>query len=295
MNQLKHAAVPLLAVAIVGLGAVIYFAMTGRSIASAALAGVAGVAVVALAIWGLRRSSNTTTDDPELSESGSPIYRHKPRTIPFQHTVGDGELIEGISDHIERHVGKVETVFHEIISDLVHIDVHFIPATQERDYHVLVTSGMSEAPMTVPQGAEEFRFAELAICLPGSWPITQEAFEDENHFWPIRWLKRLARLPHEYDTWLSIGHTVPNGDPPEPFAESTRLCCWMIGPGLLFPEEFRQFEVSPEKSIHFYGLLPLYQEEMDFKLKHGLDALLEKFDATIEEVEVLNPIRKNYL
>ena len=70
MNQLKHAAVPLLAVAIVGLGAVIYFAMTGRSIASAALAGVAGVAVVALAIWGLRRSSNTTTDDPELSESG---------------------------------------------------------------------------------------------------------------------------------------------------------------------------------------------------------------------------------
>jgi hypothetical protein len=38
------------------------------------------------------------------------------------------EHIEAISAHLERHLGPVSGVFHEIISDLVHIDVHVVPA-----------------------------------------------------------------------------------------------------------------------------------------------------------------------
>jgi len=214
----------------------------------------------------------------DYSASGSPIYRHAPRTKEFTLTTGDGAAIEAISSHIETHLGAIDGVFHELLSDLVHIDVHHVAPADERPFHTLITSGMSDLPMTVPEGAEAFRFAELLIHLPPEWPLTQEAFQDEANYWPVRWLKTLARLPHEYNTWLGYGHTVPNGDPPQPFARNTELCCCLIFPPLEVPDEFGTLEVDADKQIHFYGLTPLYREEMDFKLAHGMDALIERFE-----------------
>ena len=185
----------------------------------------------------------------ELSPSGGPIYRHKERSIPFQPAAGDPEHIERISEHIERHFGPVAGVYHELISDLVHIDVHVVNPTPQRNCYTLVTSGLSEAPMSVPEGLEALRFAELFIQLPPTWPLHElnkvaarrreespaEAAAAERWYWPIRWLKTLARLPHEYDTWLGEGHTVPNGDPPEPYAEGTALCGAMLVEPTLVP------------------------------------------------------------
>src|ERR1044072_886079 len=146
--------------------------------------------------------------------------------------VGNAELPKGssadcaaISKHIEAHWGKVETVFHELCSDYVHVDVHYVKATKERPFHTLITSGMSDRPMRAPDGAEDFRYSELVISLPPEWPLDEESFKDEKNWWPIRWLKKLARFPHEYDTWFTWGHTIPNDDPPVPFAENTKFCC----------------------------------------------------------------------
>ena len=66
-----------------------------------------------------------------------------------------------------------------MISDLVHIDVHWVQPTPKRPYHTLVTSGMSDKPMTVPAGAEHLRFAELMLCLPPEWQMSMEAFKQE--------------------------------------------------------------------------------------------------------------------
>ena len=46
-------------------------------------------------------------------------------------------------------------------------------------------------------------------------------FETPGGYWPYRMLKELARLPHEFDTFLWKGHTVPNGDPPQPYGPNT--------------------------------------------------------------------------
>src|SRR5439155_11079655 len=160
-------------------------------------------------------------DDIEYTESGQPVYRHTARDRAFEPAFGDPRVIEAISRHVGRYVGKVEHVFHEIVSDLVHVDVHLIPPQPNREFVTLVTSGMSDRPMTLPPGCDAPAYAELLLCLPPDWPLEQEDFKDEAKFWPVRLLKFLARLPHEYDTWLSFGHTVPHGDPPEPFADST--------------------------------------------------------------------------
>ena len=36
---------------------------------------------------------------------------------------GDPELIDAITAHIEKHLGPVEQVFHEIVSPTVHVDL----------------------------------------------------------------------------------------------------------------------------------------------------------------------------
>jgi hypothetical protein len=217
-------------------------------------------------------------DSDEFSESGQPIYRHQPREKPWEPADLSGSSLEAISDHIERHIGKIDSVFHEIASDLVHVDVHFVPPGPGRDYVTLVTSGMSDRPMTVPQGAEAWRFAELLINLPPRWPLRQQDFQDENNYWPIRWLKMLARFPHEYDTWLGYGHTVPNGDPPAPFASRTAFAGMLLELPLSAGEDFSRLEIDDQKTIYFYALVPLYAEEMALKLKKGTQHLENLFD-----------------
>ena len=213
----------------------------------------------------------------EISESGSPILRHAERTKPFDPVIGDGEHIDSVTEHIERHIGEVTMVFHELVSDLVHIDVHHVPPEPGRDFHTLITTGMSKKPMTVPEGAEEFRFAELVLCLPADWKLTREDFADEANYWPIRLLKTLARLPHEYDTWLGPGHSIPNGgEQPEPYAKSTRFCCAMIVPAIRFGKDFLRLETADERTINFYSVWPLLADETEFKLKQGYDELLDR-------------------
>ncbi|MCA9034035.1 MAG: suppressor of fused domain protein [Planctomycetaceae bacterium] len=218
-------------------------------------------------------------DDPVTSPDGTRIFRHEPRSRDLDLVSGDEQNIEAISGHIERFLGPVDMVFHELISDMVHIDIHWVKPTKKRPFHTLVTSGMSDRPMTVPDECLNLQYAELMICLPRSWKISQKAFEDEGNYWPVRLLKLLARLPHEYETWLGTGHTIPNGDPAEPYADNTRFSCALVMPPLNVPEEFHSLSLDDERDIHFYTIVPLYDEETNFKLTKGLDALMEKLEA----------------
>jgi hypothetical protein len=224
----------------------------------------------------LLAATDEDTAGEELSPSGHPIWRHTERKKDFQPATG-GASLEAVTGHIEEHVGQIAFVYHELVSDLVHIDVHVVQPTEEKPYYTLITSGMSDQPMAAPQGADEWRFAELLISLPAGWPMDQKAFEDESNYWPIRWLKTLARFPHEYNTWLWHGHSVPNGNPAQPFAANTNLCCALLLQPMLVPDDFLTLETADKKAIHFFSLVPLYRDEMEFKLKKGLDSLLEKF------------------
>ncbi|MEO1085403.1 MAG: suppressor of fused domain protein, partial [Acidobacteriota bacterium] len=94
----------------------------------------------------------------ERSESGAPIYRHEAQERDFEAAIGDAEHIERISDHIEEHIGPIASVLHELVSDQVHIDIHVVAPTPERDFYTLVTSGMSERAMAAPEQCADFRY-----------------------------------------------------------------------------------------------------------------------------------------
>jgi len=236
----------------------------------------------------------------ELSESGDPIYRYNDiEKKEFKLAIGDGENIERISDHIEKHIGKIESVFHEIISDLVHIDVHWVKPNEKFPFHTLVTSGMSDLPMTTPEGYDVNKHLELCVLLPANWKIEgesfktmEEVFKDENNYWPVRWLKIMARFPHEYNTWLGYGHTIPNGQNADAFSENTKLGCMLLMPSLSLGNDFFELKIDDQKKINFYCLYPIYKEEMDLKLKKGTDGLIDKFDE-FNVSDVIDINRKN--
>lgn len=230
----------------------------------------------------------------EVTPGGSTMFRHAAREREWEPAAGDTDLIEAIDAHITRHVGEVETVFHEVISDIIHVDVHVVPPTPERNWYTFVTSGMSERPMAVPPESELDEYAELVLCLPPTWPVSEDAFKvnNEQHYWPIRWLKQLARLPHEYDTFFCSGHTIPNGDPPEPFHDTTNMCCWLILSPVWFDEEFANLKLPDGRSISFLSIIPIYEEEMQMKLNKGTDALADKL-GSLPLTELMNPSRKN--
>lgn len=212
------------------------------------------------------------------SPGGSSIRRHQPKPgrNELEVTPGDEALIDAVEVHLERCFGETGLlVLHEILSPLVHIDVHVVPPSDAFPAHRLVTSGMAQAPMTVPAGFPGPRFAELTTALPVDWPVTEEGFKDERAYWPVRLLKALARLPHEYSTFLWYGHTIPNGDPPKRYARGTSLCCALIDQPRPVPDGFPKLEVADGRNVRIFAVVPLYKDEMRLKLERGADALSE--------------------
>ncbi|MEW6746542.1 MAG: suppressor of fused domain protein [Planctomycetota bacterium] len=247
------------------------------------------------------------------SPGGSRICLHRERVLPFIQTSGDARRIAAIAKHIEAHVGCVSHVFHELVSDLVHVDIHVVTPTRRRPWNTLITSGMSEVTMTVPQcsipggviprgtnprgpipgGARrDGAYAELCIALPHHWPVGLAALRRDVTAWPILYLVELARFPHLYDTSLGFGHSITNGNPPCPLAPGVGFVGAVILPPVGLPSAFCELRVSPNVLINFYGVYPIYQDEMDFLLQNGIDAIMERF-AACGVTELLDVKRKS--
>src|SRR6266404_3730942 len=186
--------------------------------------------------------------------------------------------LDFVTAHVEKHIGAVDIVLHEIVSQCAHLDILHVPPSKKRNYHVLVTCGMSDRPMKAPSGFAEYRYAELYLCLPCEAPVSFEAYDvfpkpEQKNYWPVSLLKELGRFPHLFDTWLAPRHSLPNGDPPMPYAEGTQMCGAMLCWPILLPRDFYELPVSQDVTIHFCSLLLLYQDAMKFKVEHGGQAL----------------------
>ena len=200
--------------------------------------------------------------------------------------------MSAIEQHIGKAFGPVEMVFHELVSPDIHVDICMVPPSEERDYYTLVTMGMGAHRMNVPQELAEYKLerAELAIALPPDWKLDEESLKEERWYWPIGLLKVLARLPIAEDTWLGFGHTM---DKQSPFAEGTELCAAiLVGPQDVVLEGGEICVLPGGEEVNFYQVIPLYRDEMEYKLAHDADALLDKMAGVSF---VVDPSRRDVL
>jgi len=217
-------------------------------------------------------------NDKGKSRDGTDIYTYESTENRNYGDITKMLYVEGIIAHFDKMFpGRVTNVFHEIISDIVHIDVYCMEPTDEEPFRVVYTTGMSDLPMTLPSEFEKefshLKRAELMVFLPKTWPIDSKAFKNERYYWPIRLLKQLAKFPHQNNTWLGYGHTIPNSDEYDPYDKSTELNGVILS---MLKEEISLIKAKDGTFINVYNIIPLYKEEMDYKLENGMDALFEK-------------------
>ena len=227
------------------------------------------------------KSTNGSPDDGDEDDSDGERPEDEESGVPEVYTE---EEMNAVEEHIQQYFGKFENVFHELDSPDIHVDICVVPPSEERDYYTLVTMGMGAHRMNVPEELAEYKLerAELAIALPGNWKLKHENLKNERWYWPIRLLKTLARLPIASDTWLGFGHTMDHEDD---FAKDTKLCAAMLT-GPQDTEDGSEVCILPNgEEVNFYQVIPLYRDELEYKMEHDADALLDKMNGISFVVE----------
>lgn len=245
-------------------------------------------------------------EDGDITEGGDRIIVGKERTGEWTAPESYAENCELIEEHLEPVFGEAPNVMHEIISDLVHLDVLVYPPNDTRDFWVYVTSGMSDLRMSVPPDLDpkDLGRSELMIALPREWgdairDMDAQSDDADLIYWPIGFMKWLARYPHEASVWFADGHTIPNGAEMEPFVPGSGLTGAFLTYSTLLPDDRLRLLLPDGDYLNFYGIILLHTDEMNFKLKKGADSLLEKFQSAgvNEVVDLKRPsvIRSNIL
>ena len=187
-----------------------------------------------------------------------------------------------------RRMGPVEKIFNIVNSSEMQVDMYIIEPTREYAARRLVTCGMGGRTMTVPDeyGSSPNR-VELIVDLPPDWKVDEESWEDKCFCWPVSLLKSLAGFPWSEGVWFRLGYAVPW---PEPFADNTRLSGVLIAsPAIDF--ESGEVKISPDKKVQFYQAVPLYPEELAYRIEHGTRKLYEMLGEQFSYI--IDPQRKN--
>lgn len=194
----------------------------------------------------------------------------------------DLRTLRGMTRHFTRWVGAPDRVFHEARSSLVHVDVHVVPAPfADARGAILYTTGMSDREMAVPRFDCDCRppdRVEIMMHLPSSWRFDDAAMKDPRWAWPVQTLRDVAHYVHAHSTWIGWGHTIPNGNPPEPFAPDTRFSSVIVLPPTSLPPWAHRATMPGGRRVAIYALYPLLLDEMELKLEEGADALVDQME-----------------
>lgn len=186
-------------------------------------------------------------------------------------------VFEEVDRYLESHFGKHSLLVHNLSDEDHPIKINIINYIEEDPCTIIATSGMSLKPMNVPEGAEDYRYAEMLMYLPKNWPGLKEKNRGSSLYsWPVEWLLRIARFPFENDTWTGYPTAIfSNEEPPEAFARNTKLSCLLA---IANPDEYGCLQREDGTKVQFYSVYPIYTEERAYHDRYGTNALLDRFE-----------------
>ena len=206
----------------------------------------------------------------------------------------DDDILGHVKVHIDRHFGVYTQLLTDDSDPDNPLEIAVIPPRLEHDYYTLVTVGLSRHRMGFPEERREEKLerAELLINLPRDWKLTKADCREERWNWPIRMLLATAHFAMENpEVGLESRTTLSEGEEGVPLAEGTDLRGEiLLCPGV-FGEDSFFCHLPDGDEVNFYQVIPLYREEIQYKLEHGSDSLLDL--CPDESLEVINPHRLN--
>lgn len=210
--------------------------------------------------------------------------------MPLLYTEDEHGAVE---NYIIKNIGDIYTVFHEMYSPDLHVDICVIPPQRGFDYCALVTSGMGSYEMNMPEDLEEYELerAELIMCVP---PEMVDPSDSDS--WFIDIMRTVAHLPLERNSWLAHGHTVGAGQGNTIDSSMPYNAVILKGANEFNDEPLPKCYLPSGEVVNFYYLVPIYAEELDFKLSNGASKLFGLFrDSGVDPKEfyVVNDSRCN--
>lgn len=217
-------------------------------------------------------------------------------TNPFENSTFFDEHAEWIADHVDRCFKDADvSVFHEIMSFDIPIHIYLIKP-KGASFRLLLTSGMSALKMNVSdqvENPETLEFAELMMLIPENIEFEEVYSGNKKNDWILTILKRTAKFPHFYDTWIGIGHSIQAEEDFTPYGKDTEYVGALILPSVSFDERFTEI-VKNDRKINIYSVLPIYKNELEYKIEHGYNDFLDLL-IKANGSEILNPNRKNLI
>ena len=139
-------------------------------------------------------------------------------------------------------------------------------------HNILVTRGMSMAPVTQNDGSQQY--VELMMELPKDWSLDLDS-ADPRTLWAISCLQQMAIFPHETGLPFSFYVMFPNGSPPTPIIDGYEYAGEMA---IEVMEDYATYVDGNNNEVKLYHVLPLYPEEFELVEESGVAELLERFE-----------------
>jgi hypothetical protein len=153
---------------------------------------------------------------------------------------------------------------------------------------VLVTNGLHKYNMPVPEKLKGFENIELYFCLPSYWELD---LNNEKFNWVYFQIQKLSKHLIEKQTWFGVGHTFSNGQPPKALSSSMLQNHLLLTEPIMLENYLDQIEVEG-KTITFLAIVPIFSDELDYKMAKGYFSFIKKFRAKNNE-ELLDDFRQS--
>ena len=172
-------------------------------------------------------------------------------------------LIKAREEAYERAFSVQAQILHSTDHKAPHVDLYLFPPAGQRDFVAVVTGGMSDLPMPVPDGGPAEVNIELIMGI------------GEHQHWATNLLKVVAEYPFDQGTFYDVHHTVPFGGE---LGDGSTLSAFLFVRPRFLPVRLAQFELDGRR-IGFLQAVAITTAEHQFAVAEGsdkLEALLEK-------------------
>lgn len=146
--------------------------------------------------------------------------------------------------------------------------------TKQFPMRIIMTEGLSEYKMPVPERYKEWEATELYFCLPNYWDLND--MDNPRMNWPIKTIQRLVKNVIENKTWYGPGHTIANGNPPKAISETMKQEYFLLSKPIAL-EDYLQPLLVNEKEVHFLAVIPIFSQEFERKTSQGYYKWIKKY------------------